>query len=181
MQKLQLSSSKCHFLNRPNDGNLSLNDEMNVDFAGIVKISFLYKIGKCSMRAILTGSFPSPPADASELVPPVKFRDRRLSALPARGSCTNSIASFFKLRIAQSSRVSAASYLPCRRYRAPRFFNVVLNVGESTLAALCHPPYSPYGAQLVFLSLFSSRSSATYQSDDGKVLCFYVCRDFVMQ
>ena len=36
---------------------------------------------------------------------------------------------------AQSSSVSAASYLPCLRYSAPRFFSVVVTVGESTFAA----------------------------------------------
>ena len=36
---------------------------------------------------------------------------------------------------AQSSSVSAASYLPCLRQSAPRFFNVVVTVGESTFAA----------------------------------------------
>jgi hypothetical protein len=46
-------------------------------------------------------------------------------------------------RIAQSSSVSAASYFPWRRYSAPRFFSVVVTVGESTFAALCQPPYSP--------------------------------------
>ena len=64
--------------------------------------------------------------------------------------------------IAQSSSVSAASYLPWRRYSAPRFFNVVVTVGESTLAALCQPPYSPYGVFSRFRCLFSSRSSATF-------------------
>ena len=32
------------------------------------------------------------------------------------------------LRIAQSSSVSAASYLPWRRYKAPRFFNFVWDI-----------------------------------------------------
>ena len=36
---------------------------------------------------------------------------------------------------AQSSSVSAASYLPCLRYSAPKFFSVVVTVGESTFAA----------------------------------------------
>ena len=58
-----------------------------------------------------------------------------------------SIASL-RLRKAQSSSVSAASYLPWRRYRAPRFFRVVVTVGESTLAALCQPPYSAKGVLL---------------------------------
>lgn len=65
-------------------------------------------------------------------------------------------------RIAQSSSVSAASYFPCRRYSAPRFFRVVVTVGESTFAALCQPPYSPYGVFSRFRCLFSSRSSATF-------------------
>lgn len=47
---------------------------------------------------------------------------------------------------AHSSSVSAASNLPCLRYKAPRFLRVVVTVGLSTLAALCQPPYSPYGA-----------------------------------
>ena len=33
---------------------------------------------------------------------------------------------------AHSSRVSAASSLPCRRYRAPRFLRVVFTVGLDT-------------------------------------------------
>lgn len=69
--------------------------------------------------------------------------------------------SSFLFRRAQSSNVSAASYLPWRRYRAPRFFNVVLTVGESTLAALCHAPYSLNGVFSRFWDLFSSRSSAS--------------------
>ena len=75
----------------------------------------------------------------------------------------------FLLLTAQSSSVSAASNLPCRRYSAPKFLSVVFTVGESTLAALCQPPYSPYGPDdeppLGFLSSFlcSSRSSATCQ------------------
>ena len=36
---------------------------------------------------------------------------------------------------------------------AHKFFNVVVTVGLSTLAALCHPPYSPYG--VVPASFFS--------------------------
>ncbi len=36
---------------------------------------------------------------------------------------------FFLERMAHSSSVSAASYLPCRLYRAPRFFSVVVTVG----------------------------------------------------
>lgn len=36
-----------------------------------------------------------------------------------------------------------------------------MTVGESTLAALCQPPYSVYGAVPGILFLFSSRSSAT--------------------
>lgn len=67
----------------------------------------------------------------------------------------------FLERNAQSSRVSAASYFPCLLYNAPRFLSVVVTVGESTLAALCHPPYSVYGAAPILLFLFSSRSSAT--------------------
>lgn len=74
----------------------------------------------------------------------------------------NPLTSFLDLR-AQSSSVSAASYLPCRRYKAPRFFKVVVTVGESTLAALCQPPYSPQGALPELRFLFSSRSSATCQ------------------
>lgn len=66
-------------------------------------------------------------------------------------------------RRAQSSSVSAASYFPWRRYSAPRFFRVVVTVGESTLAALCQPPYSPYGTFSLLRCLFSSRSSATCQ------------------
>lgn len=69
----------------------------------------------------------------------------------------------FRDRRAQSSRVSAASNLPCRLYKAPRFFKVVVIVGESTLAALCHPPYSPYGTFSLLRCLFSSLSSATCQ------------------
>jgi len=38
---------------------------------------------------------------------------------------------------------------------------VVVTVGESTLAALCQPPYSVYATEPVLLFLFSSRSSAT--------------------
>lgn len=52
------------------------------------------------------------------------------------------LTSFLLLK-AQSSRVSAASYFPCLLYKAPKFFNVVVTVGESTFAALCQPPYSP--------------------------------------
>lgn len=37
----------------------------------------------------------------------------------------------------------------------------MVTVGESTLAALCQPPYSVYGAVPALLFLFSSRSSAT--------------------
>lgn len=65
------------------------------------------------------------------------------------------------LRRAQSSSVSAASYFPCRLYRALRFFSVVLTVGESTLATLCQAPYSLNGLFSLFCDLFSSRSSAS--------------------
>ena len=35
----------------------------------------------------------------------------------------------FLVFIAHSSSVSAASYLPCRLYNAPKFFSVVVTVG----------------------------------------------------
>lgn len=73
------------------------------------------------------------------------------------------ILTSLRLLKAQSSSVSAASYFPCRLYKAPKFFKVVVTVGESTLAALCQPPYSPYGAFSLLRDLFSSRSSATCQ------------------
>lgn len=76
---------------------------------------------------------------------------------------------------AHSSKVSAASSLPCRRYRAPRFLRVVFTVGLDTdikckienqnnkfiqitlphlltLQALYQPPYSPYGVFSLFLA-----------------------------
>lgn len=114
----------------------------------------------------------TPSAAASPALLSWYVRERRFSALPTRACCTNSNASFL-LRIAQSSRVSAASYFPWRRYNAPRFLSVVVTVGESTFAALCQPPYSPYGAQLRFLSLFSSRSSATCKMELEFLFCIY--------
>lgn len=87
----------------------------------------------------------------------------RLAALTAAGffPAAAAAASSRLLLRAQSSSVSAASYLPCLRYRALRFFSVVLTVGESTLATLCQAPYSLKGLFSRFCDLFSSRSSAS--------------------
>lgn len=75
-----------------------------------------------------------------------------------QSSALTKVYTCFLARKAASSKVSAASYLPCRLYNAPRFFRVVVTVGLKVLS----------------LNLFRATASPQCSFNDYKLNSFYL-------